>query len=281
MRLPSPAIVTVLCALTWGLGGCGEDHDGGGASGGGTGVETSDPPPGTSDPPADTATTPPVSAACAGTPDQPIRVPATPPGLVVACSSADGRTLSVSNVSSQVLRFEGHPPGSVEMELTSTPESAGDEAAMYISGAGDQQRGDFVLPLGGAMVVTSASPPVSVDFAPDLQVSGQALVAQYAAEWAAGKLQTRGRALADRVSSCAESAAGVAQPDAYVEDVLRSALGGGTCVGLVSDILAEEQGGTPAVVDDAARARGQILELAKPVWKDVFVETAAKVLARH
>lgn len=141
----------------------------------------------------------------------------------------------------------------------------------------DASHETFVLPLGGSLLASSDG-AVSLSFDPDLELSAKALVARYTADWAAAKLQTKGAALAQRVSNCAASAQSVLAEGAQTEDVLRSALGTQSCSKLVDDVLRE--GSAADVATDAPRARQQIMAIAKPVLEDELVTGLTKIITR-
>jgi hypothetical protein len=271
MRLRAAGLGLAVAALVMTTSGCGDDHQGGGgSSSGGSDTEQS-------------YTEPTVAAepdpGCEDVIAHPIRVPADPP-YVVACSAEDGLSLHVENVSAEVLRFSPTDPSiPTEMALDETYlESPGVEAARAVTGSGwDMARETFVLPLGGSLTASSDS-RVSLHFESDLGLSAEADVARYVADWAASKLRTRGQALAERVQSCATSAAGLVADGEYVEDVLRSTLGTQTCYGVLKDVL-EEQRVEPTV--DVARARSEIFRIARPALEDQLVTNAARLLAHR
>jgi hypothetical protein len=137
-------------------------------------------------------------------------------------------------------------------------------------------RSHFVLPLGGALQARGRGPAV-VLIEPLLILTSQANVARYTAEWMASVIETRGRALARRVQSCAVTAAEFARTNEYLEDVLRSALDTAQC-GKSMEAAIRELGQDPTV--ELPRARTAILKIAQPVAEDRLISFAAKVLAR-
>lgn len=268
------ALALMFCLLALVLVACGGDDGGDGGGSGEVSPPPAEPPPPEPPPP------PSPQSGCEDTTDQPTRVAANPPGYVVACSATTGSSLSVRNVSSQVLRIRpGASSGEMSIVMSDTSSSAGDQAATSVTGSGwDVNHETFVLPLGASLVANGGA-PVAVSFAPDLRLSAQALTARYAAEWVVSKLQTRGRALGQRVATCATSASGVVESGARAEDILRSALGTQGCVTLVNDVLRDERVAEP-VADDLGRARRQILNFAKPVLQDEFISRVVRLLAK-
>jgi hypothetical protein len=262
VRRLSHRLCLVLVALLLVIAGCGDDDDANGNGPNGGNGEF---------PPAPTA-----DEGCEDVTDHPNRATAEARGFVVACLSNDETSVHVRNVSSHVLMVFATPSVS-RIEPAGVAQEPGVQAALSITGIGwTQSRSHFVLPLGGALVGSGAGPAV-VRVEPDLILTAEANAARYVAEWMASRIQARGQALARRVESCATTAAEFAQTNAYVEDVLRGALGTANCATALSDAI-REQGQDPSF--ELPRARTAVLKIAQPVAEDRLISFAARILAR-
>lgn len=200
LHLVRALAVGSLTILLFALTACGDDGNGG--SGGG-----------------DTGSDPVADDGCEDTDGHPKRAANEAMGLVVACFSVDESSLHVRNVSSQVLVVR--PTAGVdEIHAAGFEQDAGTAAALNVSGRGwNFDRSHFILPLGGSLVACGTA-PVSASVEPDVVLTAQANTARYVGQYLAARFQVRGRALAGTVQSCASTATDLAQPSAFVEDVL-------------------------------------------------------------
>jgi len=258
VRLPScDRLGLALVLLLLLIGGCGDDDDNGEES-------TGSPPPQT------------VDQGCEGVSGHPNRASSDARGFVVACLSNDETSVHVTNVSSHVLMVTP-TAGVSQIEPAGVDQEPGPQAALAVTGIGWTATGShFVLPLSGELKA-SGSGPATVLIEPDMILTGQANVARYTAEWMASALETRGRALARRVQSCAVTAANFARTNEHIEDVLRSSLDTAQCANSLAAAI-RDLGQDPTV--ELPRARTAILNIAKPVAEDRLISFVAKILAR-
>jgi hypothetical protein len=213
---------------------------------------------------------------CEDVVDHPYRATREAHGYVVACLSEDGSSVHVHNVSSHVLNVT-RGEGVDTVEPAGVEKDPGVRAALGVTGIGWTADGShFVLPLGGSLVASGPGPAV-VFIEPSLSLTAQANSARWVGEWIASRLKVRGQALADKVESCASTAAQFAQQDAYIEDILRNALDTYQCTRALSDALLEE-GREPQF--ELPRARTAILEIAQPAAEDRLISFAARVFRR-
>ena len=197
-------------------------------------------------------------------------------GFVIACVSGDETSLHLQNISSHVLQVTpGH--GVDTLEPAGVESGTGTQAALGITGIGwTPDETHFLLPLGGSLVASGPG-PAAVNVQPDLVLTAKANAARYVAEWMESFVQARGRALAIKLQACAESAAAFVNGSAYVEDLLRNALGTVACKNTLAQAVREAEG-SPAI--ELPRARSAILGIARPVARDRLISFAARVLAR-
>jgi hypothetical protein len=273
-----------LCALALAASGCGggDDNAGGGVSTQDAhGDETYTGETYTEDTYTRAGFTDDTSTEATAAPDRgcearyPLHVRIDPPD-VTACSSKDGLSVHIKNVSAKVLLFwptYDDPPTEIALDAGGMG-SAGVEAARAATGSGWLGE-TFVLSIDQSLTATSES-PISLQFRTDVGLTAKANVARHVADWVASRFQTRGRAFAQRVQSCATAAEGVAS-GTYIEDVMRSGLETPVCVNVLRDVLGEQRVPPWAV----PRARAEILKLAKPVMKDELVTFVTRIAAHR
>jgi hypothetical protein len=216
-----------------------------------------------------------VERGCESAPGHPKRAPVEARGFVVACVSDDNTSLHVRNDSAHVLRVSA-ASGVYKIEDAGVDTAVGEQAALATTGSGWTASGThYVLPLGGALVARGNSPTVRVE--PDMTRTVVGNVARSMVNWMVSRVPLRGRALYQQVQDCATTAAELAQPYAYIEDILRDALGTFTCVRTLTKAILDA-GDEPTI--HLPRARSAILKSARPLAEDRLISFVARVFPR-
>ena len=192
MRLRSAVLATLFLALCLLSLGCGdEDNDSGGTDGDNTYAEdtnTATSSSGEADP------------GCEEVADYPIRITVDPPGYMVMCSTADGLSVHVENVSAHVLRFWPKNNSTLITLEGGTTESPGLEVTRGVVPGGWYNDGKFVLSVGQSLTASDTQ-PVFLWFETDLNLTATVTAYRYVGDWVASRLQTRGQALFNRVQT--------------------------------------------------------------------------------
>jgi hypothetical protein len=281
--------VTLTAAIVGGvvaLAGCGDDDD---DRGGPT------PAPAYSDtqaqaPEPSTTTTAQAAAANDGACDvaHPVRVAPTPAwtgALVTVCSSNDGSSLMLKNVSLKVLRVwaaTNDPP--TRLHVADPPAGTfAERAAAGVAPAICRQ--DVVncrLPAGGTATATTGGETANVHFAVAPEDTVAANAARFIGGWISARLTPRGIALRQRLESCARNGAEALSGDAvYLDDGIRQMLGVyGSCGPLIQDVLGDTESTTIDAAAERPNAAKQILGKAKIVLGGSFDDELTAVALR-
>jgi hypothetical protein len=199
--------------------------------------------------------------------------------LIQVCSSSDGSSVRVNNISSTVIAVSPDSQGSsVTMHLDPFTATTFVAAATAAAVPGQCSFSRCSLPGGGA-VIAEGSAPIILDFDVDYSATTAANAATALAAYLQGRLSSPGQQLARRVATCADEAGSIAQQNQYWQVALRSAItGSADCGSLLRSALDE-----PAAerVSTAEEVTGLAKSIGHGTWIDTLTYGGAEILAHR
>lgn len=231
----------------------------------------------TSSPAYTVPTTTQVDSGC--NPVEPRHVEVTPSSfgtLLHVCSSTNGSTVRVENISSTVIRVSPRSRGSTLRLEPSTATSFVEEATAAAV-PGQCSVSACSLP-GRAAAIAQGPAPVILGFDVDYSQTTSAVVASALAGYVQGRLQTPGQRLANSVATCATAAGQFAQNN-YWQDALRSAItGSSNCGDLLHNILGEPVAEESTVAEEVT---GFARRVGGGTWIDALTYGGAEILTHR